>query len=96
MRQTEILGYTSDHSAAVRRRILEVLNGAYDPFIDLGEAEGHLDCSGVYSKAKAGMAGLSAEDHSDDLKRLFDPILRRHSGSRRRSGCRSSVSHNLL
>lgn len=57
-------------------RIQEVLNEVYDLFIDLDATEEQLEFPVLYTNAKKGSAKLSLEDDSDDLKPLFETILR--------------------
>ncbi len=57
-------------------RIQEVLNEVYDLFIDLDATEEQLDFPIVYTIAKAGIAKMSLDDDSKDLKPLFDLILK--------------------
>ena len=57
-------------------RIQEVLNEVYDLFIDLDATEDQLDFPVIYTNAKAGIAKLSAEDESNDLRPLFEAILK--------------------
>src|ERR1051326_7770066 len=57
-------------------RIQEVLNEVYDLFIDLDAAEDQLDFPVIYTNAKAGIAGLSPDDDSNDLRPLFETILK--------------------
>jgi GTP-binding protein len=57
-------------------RIQEVLNEVYDLFIDLDATEDQLDFPVIYTNAKAGIAKLSPEDESNDLRPLFDTILK--------------------
>ncbi|VAX31462.1 GTP-binding protein TypA/BipA, partial [hydrothermal vent metagenome] len=56
-------------------RIQEVLNEIYDMFIDLDASEEQLDFPVVYAIARDGIAKLSVDDESDNLKPLFDLIL---------------------
>ena len=56
-------------------RIQEVLNEVYDLFIDLDATEEQLDFPVLYTNSKAGIAKLSMEDESGDLKPLFNHIL---------------------
>ena len=56
-------------------RIQAVLNEIYDLFIDLDATEDQLDFPIVYTNAKAGIAKISLEDPSTDLRPLFDAIL---------------------
>jgi len=58
-------------------RIQEVLNEIYDLFIDLDATEDQLDFPVIYANAKAGVAKLSLEDPSEDLRPLFETILAR-------------------
>jgi len=57
-------------------RIQEVLNEVYDLFIDLDATEDQLDFPVIYTNAKAGVAKVSEEDSSSDLRPLFDTILK--------------------
>ncbi|MDH4028840.1 MAG: translational GTPase TypA [Nitrospirota bacterium] len=57
-------------------RIQEVLNEVYDLFIDLDATEEQLEFPIVYTNAKDGVAKMSLEDESSDLKPLFDLILK--------------------
>jgi GTP-binding protein len=57
-------------------RIQEVLNEVYDLFIDLDAVEDQLDFPVIYTNAKAGIAKLSLEDDSNDLRPLFETILK--------------------
>src|ERR1700688_718956 len=57
-------------------RIEEVLNEIYDLFIDLDAHEDQLDFPVIYTNAKAGIAKLSMEDDSSDLRPLFETILK--------------------
>jgi GTP-binding protein len=57
-------------------RIQEVLNEVYDLFIDLDAAEDQLDFPVVYTNGKAGIAKLDLNDDSDDLRPLFETILK--------------------
>ncbi|NTU42673.1 MAG: translational GTPase TypA [Nitrospirales bacterium] len=56
-------------------RIQEVLNEVYDLFIDLDATEEQLEFPIVYTNAKKGIAKLSLDDESEDLRPLFDLIL---------------------
>ncbi len=56
-------------------RIQEVLNEVYDLFIDLDATEAQLEFPIIYTNAKAGIAKLSPEDLSSDLRPLFEAIL---------------------
>jgi len=57
-------------------RIQEVLNEIYDLFIDLDAVEDQLDFPVIYTNAKAGIAKISPEDESANLRPLFDTILK--------------------
>ncbi len=57
-------------------RIQEVLNEVYDLFIDLDATEDQLEFPIIYTNAKAGTATLDLEKESDDLKPLFDIVLK--------------------
>jgi GTP-binding protein len=57
-------------------RIQEVLNEVYDLFIDLDATEDQLDFPVIYTNAKAGIAKLTPEAESTDLRPLFDTILK--------------------
>jgi GTP-binding protein len=57
-------------------RIQEVLNEIYDLFIDLDAVEDQLDFPVIYTNAKAGIAKMSPEDESSNLRPLFEAILK--------------------
>ncbi len=57
-------------------RIQAVLNEVYDLFIDLDAIEEQLEFPVIYTNAKQGVAKLDMEDESDNLKPLFDMIIR--------------------
>src|ERR1700736_6158226 len=57
-------------------RVQEVLNEIYDLFIDLDATEDQLDFPVIYTNAKAGIAKMSMEDESTDLRPLFEAILK--------------------
>jgi GTP-binding protein len=57
-------------------RIPEVLNEIYDLFIDLDATEDQLDFPVIYTNARAGIAKLTPEAESSDLRPLFDTILK--------------------
>ncbi|HCC68780.1 MAG TPA: translational GTPase TypA [Nitrospiraceae bacterium] len=57
-------------------RIQEVLNEIYDLFIDLDATEDQLEFPIVYTNAKQGVAKLSADEDSKDLRNLFELILK--------------------
>jgi GTP-binding protein len=56
-------------------RIQEVLNEVYDLFIDLDADEGQLEFPVLYANSKEGVAKLSMDEASDDLRPLFDKIV---------------------
>jgi GTP-binding protein len=56
-------------------RIPEVLDEIYDLFIDLDATEDQLNFPIVYTNGKEGIAKLSLEDESTNLRPLFDTIL---------------------
>ncbi len=57
-------------------RIQAVLNEVYDLFIDLDATEEQLEFPIVYTNAKKGIALIDLNDDPEDLKPLFDLILR--------------------
>jgi GTP-binding protein len=57
-------------------RAPEVLNEIYDLFIDLDATEDQLDFPVLYCNARAGIAKISLEDPSTDLRPLFEAILK--------------------
>src|SRR5271156_632759 len=57
-------------------RIQEVLNEIYDLFIDLDAEEDQLDFPVIYTNAKAGIAKVTMDDESADLRPLFEAILK--------------------
>jgi len=57
-------------------RIQEVLNEVYDLFIDLDATEDQLDFPIVYAIAKDGVSKINLEDDTEDLRPLFDLILK--------------------
>lgn len=57
-------------------RIQGVLNEVYDLFIDLDASEEQLEFPIVYTNAKRGIATLNINDESENLKPLFDLILK--------------------
>ncbi|MFZ3138745.1 MAG: translational GTPase TypA [Thermodesulfovibrionales bacterium] len=57
-------------------RIQAVLNEIYDLFIDLDATEEQLEFPVLYTNAKLGSATLSMEEESDNLKPLFDTIMK--------------------
>jgi len=56
-------------------RPAEVLNEIYDLFIELGANDDQIDFPVIYTSARAGVSGFSAEDLEDDLEPLFSTIL---------------------
>jgi GTP-binding protein len=56
-------------------RVQEVLNEIYDLFIDLDAQEDQLEFPVLYTVAKTGVAKMTPEDPSQDLRPLFDAIL---------------------
>ncbi len=54
----------------------EVLNEIYDLFIDLDAKEDQLDFPVLYTNAKAGTASTDAKIGGEDLRPLFDAILK--------------------
>jgi GTP-binding protein len=57
-------------------RIQEVLNEVYDLFIDLDATEDQLEFPVVYTNAKLGTAQLSMDEEGEDLRALFEQILK--------------------
>src|SRR5213596_1582970 len=57
-------------------RIQEVMNELFDLFIDLDASEEQLDFPVIYTNARAGIAKTSLDDSSNDLRPLFDAIIR--------------------
>jgi GTP-binding protein len=57
-------------------RAQEVLNELYDLFIDLDAREDQLDFPVLYTNAKAGTASMSVDVPGEDLRPLFDAILK--------------------
>ncbi len=57
-------------------RIQEVLNEVYDMFIDLDATEEQLEFPVVYTNAKKGIAKVDLQEESENLKPLFDLILK--------------------
>ena len=57
-------------------RIAEVLNEVFDLFIDLDASEDQLDFQVVYTNAKKGTATLDSTKQGDDLRPLFDAIIK--------------------
>ncbi len=61
-------------------RIQAVLNEIYDLFIDLDATEDQLEFPIIYTNAKTGVAKLSLEDDSENLRPLFETILKHIPG----------------
>jgi len=61
-------------------RVQEVLNEVYDLFIDLDAHEDQLDFPVIYTNGKLGIAKVNLEDESDNLKPLFDAIIKNIPG----------------
>ncbi|MEP6915921.1 MAG: translational GTPase TypA [Acidobacteriota bacterium] len=57
-------------------RISEVLNEVYDLFIDLDANEDQLDFPVLYTNARIGTASMDPETPSDDLRPLFDAVVK--------------------
>jgi GTP-binding protein len=57
-------------------RVPDVLNEIYDLFIDLDATEDQLDFPVLYSNARAGIAKTSMDDSSEDLRPLFEAIVK--------------------
>src|SRR5206468_11775027 len=57
-------------------RVQEVVNELYDLFIDLDATEEQLEFPIIYTNARAGIAKTSLDDSSNDLRPLFDAIIR--------------------
>src|ERR1700741_4257600 len=57
-------------------RVQEVLNEVYDLFIDLDAHEDQLDFPVLYTIAKTGIAKMSLEDPSTNLRPLFDALVK--------------------
>src|SRR5579884_1490481 len=56
-------------------RVQDVVNEVYDLFIDLDATEEQLEFPIVYTNARAGIAKMSLDDSSNDLRPLFETIL---------------------
>jgi GTP-binding protein TypA/BipA len=56
-------------------RAEEVVNEVYELFLDLDATESQIEFPIVYANARAGHAGLAADELEDSLKPLFDTIL---------------------
>src|SRR4051794_6270614 len=57
-------------------RISEVLNEVYDLFIDLDANEDQLDFPVLYTNARVGTASLDPEVPGEDLRPLFDAVVK--------------------
>jgi GTP-binding protein len=57
-------------------REAEVLDEVYDLFIDLGASESQIEFPVLYANGRAGIAHVEMGDGSEDLRPLFDAILR--------------------
>lgn len=57
-------------------RIKEVLNEVYDLFIDLDATEDQIDFPVVYTIAREGIARLTPDENTKDLRHLFELILK--------------------
>ncbi len=57
-------------------RIQDVLNEVYDLFIDLDATDEQLNFPVIYTNAKKGISKINIDDHSNDLRPLFDLILK--------------------
>src|SRR3954469_2344581 len=58
----------------------EVLNEVYDLFIDLDAHEDQLDFPVIYTNGKLGIAKMKLEDESENLKPLFETIIKHIPG----------------
>jgi GTP-binding protein len=56
-------------------RVEEVVNEVYELFLDLDADESQIEFPIVYCNAKAGRAGLAADELAADLQPLFDVLL---------------------
>ncbi|HYP07799.1 MAG TPA: translational GTPase TypA [Bryobacteraceae bacterium] len=61
-------------------RIAEVLNEVYDLFIDLDAHEDQLDFPVIYTNAKLGVAKYKLEDEAENLRPLFETIVKHIPG----------------
>jgi GTP-binding protein len=57
-------------------RVQEVVNELYDLFIDLDATEDQLEFPIIYTNARAGIAKTSLEESSDNLRPLFEAIVK--------------------
>jgi GTP-binding protein len=53
----------------------EVVDEVYELFLDLDASEDQIEFPIVYANARAGRAGLAADELADDLRPLFDTLL---------------------
>ncbi|HEY2309510.1 MAG TPA: translational GTPase TypA [Gaiellaceae bacterium] len=56
-------------------RVAEVVDEAYELFLDLGADEKQIEFPIVYANARRGLAGLAADELAGDLTPLFDTLL---------------------
>src|ERR1043165_9098365 len=61
-------------------RLAEVLNEIYDLFIDLDATEDQLDFPVIYTNAKIGVAKHTPEEESENLRPLFEAIVKHIPG----------------
>ncbi len=61
-------------------RVQEVLNEVYDLFIDLDAHEDQLDFPVIYTNGKLGIAKENLDDPSENLKPLFEAIIKHIPG----------------
>jgi len=57
-------------------RVQEVVNELFDLFIDLDATEEQLDFPIIYTNAREGIAKMSLDDPSEDLRPLFEAIIK--------------------
>jgi GTP-binding protein len=57
-------------------RVQEVLNEVYDLFIDLDASEDQIDFPVIYASGKAGTASTSMDTPGEDLRPLFEEIIK--------------------
>ena len=67
-------------------RIEEVVNEVYELFLDLDADESQIEFPIVYANARAGQAGLAADELAPDLEPLFDDDPRDDPGAELRPG----------
>ena len=67
-------------------RVEEVVNEVYELFLDLDADESQIEFPIVYCNAKAGRAGLAADDLADDLQPLLRAAAQHDSGADVRGG----------